>query len=96
VRRTTQHEMSHTESMASLVRQVAVPLSSLLMRRSRLSGPCLSQWRNLSASTTALAVVETETTGQASQVKEAVVAMAEQASPELWDSVRRVLERGPA
>jgi hypothetical protein len=48
------------------------------------------------ASTTALAVVETETTGEASQVKEAVVAMAEQASPALWDAVRRVLERGPA
>jgi hypothetical protein len=48
------------------------------------------------ASSTALAVVETETQGQASQVKEAVVAMAEQASPALWDAVRRVLERGPA
>jgi hypothetical protein len=48
------------------------------------------------ASTTALAVVETEDSGQASQVKEAVVAMAEQASPALWDAVRRVLERGPA
>jgi len=48
------------------------------------------------ASTTALAVVETETMEQASQVKEAAVAMAEQASPALWDAVRRVLERGPA
>lgn len=48
------------------------------------------------ASTTALAVVATGTSGEASQVKEAVVAMAEQASPALWDAVRRVLERGPA
>lgn len=55
----------------------------------------VSEW-GVGMSTTALALVETQELAEASQVKEGVMAMAEQASPALWDAVRRVVERGPA
>ena len=51
---------------------------------------------DLALSTTALALVETQDLAAASQVKEGAMAMAEQASPALWDAVRRVLERAQA